>query len=216
LLVKQYNKIKYKKQLEALELQKKLQQERSRISRDLHDNIGAYTSALIAGINQLKNEEGRKEENISELNDYASNIMGYLRETIWVLNNQHLTFTAFSDRFKNYAGRIVKNYPQLRLQFHEKIENERELSPQISLNLFRVMQEALQNACKHADASAIEINFSSDQKIELSVVDNGKGIGNTKRDDSYGMANMQERANEIGFSFTIESGSGTKVMLTES
>jgi signal transduction histidine kinase len=51
----------------------------------------------------------------------------------------------------------------------------------------------------------------------MSVADNGKGISGDKRDDSYGMANMQERAGEIGFNFTIrsENGSGTKLMLTE-
>ena len=217
LIVQQYNKAKYRKELQQLQVQKELQQERSRISRDLHDNIGAYTSALIAGINQLKNDESNKEENITELNDYASSIMGYLRETIWVLNKSHLTFTAFSDRFKNYAGRIIKNYPHLSLQFHEQIENERELSPQFSLNLFRIMQEALQNACKHADASVVKISFSSNHNIQLNITDNGKGINSEKRDDSYGLQNMNERAKEIGFELDISSqaGRGPTVLLTE-
>ena len=216
LLVQQYNKTRYRKQLRQLEMQKELQQERNRISRDLHDNIGAYTSALIAGINQLTRDDNNKQENIADLNDYASSIMGYLRETIWVLNNQRLTFTAFADRFKNYAGRILKNYPQVSLHFGEHIEKERELTPQVSLNLFRVMQEALQNACRHAEASVVKISFTSTHRIQIDIADNGTGMKGEKREDSYGLQNMKERANEIGFDLTIRSktGAGTTIVLT--
>jgi signal transduction histidine kinase/ligand-binding sensor domain-containing protein len=217
LIAQQFNKAKYRKQLQVLQTQKELQQERNRISRDLHDNIGAYTSALIAGINQLKTNPENKEQQFAELNEYASNIMGYLRETIWVLSHEQLTLTAFTDRFKNYAIRIVKNYPTLSVGFEVKINSERQLHPQVSLNLFRILQEALQNACKHADATEIKVSIFSAAKTSFIVADNGKGITEAARNDSYGLKNMQSRASESGFEIIITSvdNEGTQVTLKE-
>lgn len=213
-IVHQINLQRKRKRLQQLQVQKQLQQERERISRDLHDNIGAYTSALIAGINRIKAADEKNDE-LKELSEYAGSIMGYLRETIWVLNNEHITLTAFTDRFKNYATRIVKNYPALTVVFKINIETERELSPQQSLNLFRIMQEALQNACKHAQAAAINITVSSTAKIEIAVADDGKGLLQNNSGDSYGLQNMKQRAAEINFTLQLLSQQGTTVLLTE-
>ena len=217
LITLQYNRIRYKKKLRALQLQKELQDERARISRDLHDNIGAYTSALIAGIHQLKSVEAVQETYVDELHDYASNIMGYLRETIWVLNHEQLTLTAFVDRFKTYATRINKYYQHQELQFTTLIADERVLTPQISLNLFRVLQEALQNACKHSGATHIHIHFIQTKKLQFMIEDNGKGFEQDRIDQGFGLQNMQARANEIGFQFSIESKEqeGTRILLEE-
>lgn len=212
--VQQINRQRRQKREQQAQVQKQLQQERERISRDLHDNIGAYTSALIAGVNRIK-KTGENADELKELNEYAGSIMGYLRETIWVLNNEHITLTAFTDRFKNYAARIIKNYPGLAVSFNISIEKERELSPQQSLNLFRMMQEALQNACKHAHATAITITVASAEKIKITVADNGKGITSTNNGDSYGLQNMQQRAAEINFSFELADDNGTTVILQE-
>ncbi len=217
LITLQYNRIRYKKKLQALQLQKELQDERARISRDLHDNIGAYTSALIAGIHQLKSVDAVQDDYVDELHDYASNIMGYLRETIWVLNHEQLTLTAFVDRFKTYATRINKYYQHQEMQYTTVIEEERVLTPQISLNLFRVLQEALQNACKHAGASHIHIHFIQKKRMLFIIEDNGKGFEQDRIDQGFGLQNMQARANEIGFQFSIESKheEGTRILLEE-
>ncbi len=216
LIVRQISRQRKRKRQQLAQVQKELQLERERISRDLHDNIGAYTSALIAGINRIKATDEKNDE-LKELSEYAGSIMGYLRETIWVLNNEHITLTAFTDRFKNYATRIIKNYPGLAVLFTVTIEKERELSPQQSLNLFRIMQEALQNACKHAGATAITITVTATEKTAIAVADNGKGIIENNSGDSYGLQNMQQRAAEINFNFGIQSSghAGTTVLLHE-
>jgi signal transduction histidine kinase/ligand-binding sensor domain-containing protein len=207
-----YNKQKYRKQIQLLQTQKELQKERERIGRDLHDNIGAYTSALIAGLNQL---ESKNVNHLEDLKDYAGNIMGYLRETIWVLHNEQLNITAFADRFKNYAIKISKNYPMIELSFNEAISNDKTLSPQIMLNLFRILQEALQNAFKHAKATEISIYTCSDTKILFKIKDNGVGFLDQSKTDNYGLKNMQQRALEIGFLFAIENDKGTVVTIAE-
>jgi ligand-binding sensor domain-containing protein/two-component sensor histidine kinase len=215
-IIRWYVRAKQKKQRRELLVQQQLQQERERISRDLHDNIGAYTSALIAGINAMKNGAERRVEDIDELSDYAANIMTYLRETIWVLHHEKLSITAFADRFKAYAVRIMKNYPGINLSFSEELLKDRTLFPQVSLNMFRLLQEALQNACKHAGASCIEVGWKSNEEISIYVKDNGKGIEEKLLTEGYGLQNMRQRAREIGFGFSCRSDSGgTLVLFTE-
>lgn len=212
-----YNKNRIRRKNRELLAQQQVQQERDRIGRDLHDNIGAYTSALIAGLNRLDPVSEKQLQQKEELSNYAANIMGYLRETIWILHHQHLTLTAFVNRFRNYAYKIASHYPDLSIRVEEDITVDTDMQPQVLLNCFRVLQEALQNACKHARASVIVIRVTRQDHIILEVKDNGTGLASPKTEDSYGLTNMRQRAAEIGYELAIVSqpGSGTAVRLTE-
>ena len=207
------NKYRQKK---LVQVQQKIQDERTRISRDLHDNIGAYTTALIAGIDQIKHVS-KDIDNLDDLSDYAKSIMDYLRETIWVLNHEKISIVDFTDRFKNYAVKILKHYPQVSLSFVTDLENGRELAPELSLNLFRIMQEALQNACKHSSASEILIGFNSKNKLHFFVKDNGIGFSTNTESAGNGIYNMRKRAAEINFDFTLvnELTGGLAIAITE-
>lgn len=215
-LYKRKQKRRRERKLYHQKIQQELKLERERISRDLHDNIGAYTSALISGIGRLNINSKIKEET-GDLYDYATNMMGYLRETIWVLNNEKLTLIAFTDRFKNYANRMVKNYENIQLKFNISLpENEQILTPAESLNLFRILQESLQNSCKHANATTITFGYNYNKKHKFWVNDNGKGFEPLTKENQYGLQNMQARCNEIGFQLNIDSNeSGTTIWLTE-
>ncbi|RYF91322.1 MAG: hypothetical protein EOO03_01655, partial [Chitinophagaceae bacterium] len=193
-----YNKRKFRQQLQALKMEKELHKERSRIGRDLHGNIGAYTSALIAGLNRIKPADELQHRSITDLKDYGSSIMGLLRETIWMLNAEELTVTAFADRFINYAMRINKNYPEIDFSFEEKISTDKKLQPAIMLHLFRILQEALQNACKHSEAGKIIIAIHSNETLEFMITDNGKGFDGNAARDHYGIDNMKDRAADAG------------------
>jgi len=217
LLVMEYNRRRYRRQLRQMQMEKELQGERERIGRDLHDNIGAYTSALIAGLNQLKATDEEQLKHVDDLKDYAVNIMGFLRETIWMLNSQTLIITAFADRFKNYALRISRNYPAVELKIAESIQQDKSLAPAVMLNLFRILQEGLQNAYKHAGASVISINIGSDAQVRFELSDNGTGFDEVQKTGHYGLMNMRQRAAEAGFTLHIESsgGKGTTLLITE-
>ena len=217
-VVQVYNRRKYRKRMRELEVKQQLQQERERIARDLHDNIGAHTSALIAGINRIKKHIGDQETEMEEMSAYARNMMGYLRETIWVLNQQNISLRDFCDRFIHYASQVIKHYPAIQITAGDPEGSDRVLAPGKSLHLFRMLQEALQNACKHADASHIAFHSSAHDKMVFSLSDNGKGMqaGNRNR-EAYGLQNMRQRAAEAGFVLEIDSapGTGTTIILRE-
>ena len=89
------NKKKYVKRLNQLRVKHQLENERKRISRDLHDNIGAYVTSLISKIDKLKNtpKDHFSEGSCADVRLDAENILALLRQTIWVLGNKETNIT---------------------------------------------------------------------------------------------------------------------------
>ncbi len=94
-----------------------------------------------------------------------------------------------------------------------------ELPASVEEGLYRIAQEALNNALKHATATSVTVYFrANDAKVELEVVDDGRGFDSSAIDDQRGMglASMQERAEKLGGLLAIDSGPGvgTKVKVS--
>ncbi len=211
-----YIKIKHRKKIREIEIEKTVQQERQRISRDLHDNIGAYATVLMASTEQLKMQtsEAVIQQSAENLSHNAQDIMSSLRETIWVLNNDVITISDFIDRFKLYAKKMLQNFADVQIKFKEKLDKDFKLSPAEALHLFRIMQEALQNTIKHAKPQNIIVSVESNKSIRISIKDDGKGFDKNNITNGNGLLNMQHRANEAGYQLNILSTeAGTEVTL---
>ncbi|HEX8334393.1 MAG TPA: two-component regulator propeller domain-containing protein [Segetibacter sp.] len=215
-LVRIYDKQKFKKQLLKLEIQQTVQQERQRISRDLHDNIGAHTTALIASVEQLHKKAVEKDvqQSAESVSENAKNIIGSLRETVWVLNKNAITITNFADRFILYAQKMLQNYPDVQRHFQEDLIKDITLTPVEALNIFRIMQEALQNALKHGNPKNISVLINSNDVVHVSVKDDGKGFDTASVVRGNGLYNMKYRAKEAGYELKILSDiNGTEIIL---
>lgn len=215
--VNEQNKKRYVKRLNALRVKNQIDSERKRIGRDLHDNIGAYVTSLISKIDLLKNSVTNEasESKFEDVRLDAEHILALLRQTIYVLANKETTLIALYDNFKSYALKFLQT-DNIRIIFEENVENNRKLDPSISSGIFRIMQEALQNIYKHANATMVEINVISKDKIIIFIKDNGKGFKEGELNFGYGIKNMKERALEIGFKFNIYSDvTGTTIELVE-
>ena len=209
-------KRKLKLQKQKLIAEQMVENERLRISRDLHDNIGAYTSALIAGLNNIPTQQTSKQT--ETLKEYAQNIMSNLRDSIWVLSSRNIVFTKFADRFKKYALTIIESYPNIELNFSENIKNNTVLPFNTTLQLFRILQEVLQNALKHANAKNINIFFEDEHQLSITIEDDGTGFEiEQTQNDSYGLSNIKERVKEIGYDVQINSEPtrGTKITIQQ-
>lgn len=208
-----------------LESQIRLQNERERISRDLHDNVGAQLSYIISNIDHILETQNVPKNRLNDVADTAKNAILNLRETIWAINNEQITVEDFYDRFKLYVRNQVKNRSDMRLVFGENIAHNHLLNPNQALNLYRICQEALNNILKHANATTIDIFIHANDSpyFQFFMHDNGVGFDSdeyTVREDSYGeggygLKNMKARAKEIGADFTIfsEKGKGTRIEL---
>ena len=193
------------------------EKERKRIAADLHDNMGAYATAIIANVDDMMvNKNIVNEPAFATLKANAGELMSNLRDTIWASNKERISLINISDRFKNYIQKIVKAYPQINIEITEAISCNPFFSPVQALNIFRILQEACTNALKHSNVNNIYIHFKSDEHFCINISDKGTGI----IDENYmgngnGINNMRLRAQEAGLHFSIQQNEpGVTVMIT--
>ena len=195
------------------------EKERKRISRDLHDNIGAYATVLLANTEQLiKQASGQSiQQSAENVSLNARNIMGSLQETIWVLNNDIITVTDFIDRFKIYSKKILQPFPEVQMRFKEEIIKNFEMSPAEALHIFRIMQEALQNALKYARPKNIIVIAESNENISITIKDDGTGFDKNNITFGNGLIYIKERAKEAGYNLHVTSTqAGTEIRVEKS
>ena len=185
----------------------KLQKEKERISRDLHDNVGGHLSYVLYSIDDMESDDKNKREQISKnINESVRTVISNLRETIWAINKEEINLYDLFDKLKIYARSMFKN-TSVKLVFFEKIEEDIALNSLLSLNLFRISQEIINNAFKHAKASELTILVSSNNGVEIMITDNGIGFkeGENSNNNSYGLSNIRSRAKESGIKINIFS-----------
>lgn len=219
-------KIRQAKAIQALEVQHKIQLERERISRDLHDNVGTQLSLIsknIEGaIDPSQNiSDTERLQNLSAISLTSKEVIFTLRETIWALNKEEISLEELSDKLKAFSQKVFALNRNCHLLFNENITDEKVvLSPSEAIHLFRICQEAITNSLKYANARAIDITINSEKgRYSICISDDGIGFetGITKTTAHYGLENMKFRADEIACDFNIDTmpGKGTKISISK-
>jgi len=195
--------------------------ERKRIAADLHDNIGAYASAIADNIEDIENRKLIADtSSLQTLKNNAGEIVSSLRDTIWAFNKEAVNLTGISDRLKLYLQKIQPSYPGINITLEEKILGEKKLSPVQALHTFRIVQEAINNALRHSGGDKILVYIEGTEAFfDLSVRDNGSGFDpSSKKNAGNGLTNMKSRAAEAGYILEIYENEpkGTVVRLHSS
>lgn len=207
---------------QELRTQQKIQKERERISRELHDNVGSQITNLITGIeisnlHVKKNQQDRALSLLENLDSDARSAMTDLRETIWLLDKEEVEFGIFLDHLKGFVKRQEHYLKGIKVDIQSDLDPKKLLNPTQSLNLTRIIQEALNNARKYADATSFDITFTQKPtRILVTLVDNGSGIDSENNlEQGNGLKNMRERTEEIGGRIVIQSSAdtGTSIIL---
>ncbi|MCU0441696.1 MAG: histidine kinase [Bacteroidia bacterium] len=218
-----YNLRQQRKLQRELELQQKLEQERLRISRDLHDNVGAQLSYLITNVEWMLQHPDRlteqdEQQRLQAMSEAGRNAILTLRQTIWAISNTSLKVDDFADRFKQFALKMLEFDRTIHVHFTEQILPNKVLSPAVALNVFRVCQEAFNNCLKHAQSKNVHIHFQSDEKalLAFSIKDDGIGFDweQAKQKGHYGLINMEARAKETNAELIVASEPGKGTVLT--
>lgn len=190
--------------------------ERKRIAADLHDNLGAYAASIVSNLDFIEPVTDNLGSAVQELRNNSQAIVAQLNDTIWALKKDALSLTAISDRIKIFIQRIQNSYPTVAMNVTEKIDYDRMLTPSHAFHLFRIVQEAINNALKHSKGRKVDIiieNTASHWKI--TIADNGAGIMQQSKDGN-GLINMKERVKETGWNieWLSERGRGTSVIIS--
>jgi len=198
--------------------------ERNRIAAELHDNLGSRLSYMSSNMNFLLNappvlSEEEKNKRLGQLNETAKNTITDLRETIWALKKENVEIEELADRLKSYAQNQLSYKVNMKLNVREKLDVKIILSPAEALNIFRIFQEAINNAVKYSNAGEILLSVITESSswYRISVSDNGQGFDtNVLYQGHYGLENMRKRAKEIKVILEITSikNNGTTVILS--
>lgn len=207
-------KLAYKEDLE-----KELHEERMRISRELHDNIGAQMAIVKRSINFMIEQSDRispeqTKNKMIALESISSQINQELRDTIWAVQNEQIDVAGFFTRLKTYVFQLVGPDSLLRVTYAQSGQMNTLLGPFTALNLHRICQETINNIIKHAEAKEIHILLtSSASTLKISITDNGKGYDMNNVNEGYGLGNIRKRAEQIGaiVIFTSTPGSGSSM-----
>lgn len=189
--------------------------ERKRIAADLHDNLGAYGAALNANIETLSGQIDTHSAPLQQIQTNVRSIVSEIGNTIWVLQKEAQELIDVFDKAKRWAQQLADNYPAIQLQFAEKYEQDWMLTPTQALHIYHLLQESINNACKHSGASIITVRLKADAGgWQLSVTDNGRGFDPRAPHHGNGIRHLHQRAAQAALQLQINSGpGGTQVVL---
>ena len=220
--VQQKQEFELQSAIAQIENQNKLHEQRLAISRDLHDNIGAQLTFIISSVENLKfgfpTMENSIKNHLTKISDFTKTTIVELRDTIWAMNANEFTFDDLSSRIYNFIEKAqsAKESTTFKFTVDESLKNSK-FSSLEGVNLYRTIQEAVNNAIKYADANEVSIQVQPiENGITIGISDNGKGFDLDTIDLGNGIVNMQKRIEEIGGVFKIKSelDKGTQITIS--
>ena len=203
----------------SLALQETLQKERERISKDLHDHLGSNLVTIVAQVDNLETKLQRSayaeaSKTVLQLSFQTREIMTVLRETIWAVNENEHTLESFIIRIRTFLQRLFENSP---VTWHVNLDEQYfvKISPNQSLQLFRILQEASQNIHKHSKATEAHYDFIAHKEmLYITIRDNGIGFnGRANIDHSSGLINIQHRVAVLKGEIEFQSSNGAIVVI---
>jgi nitrate/nitrite-specific signal transduction histidine kinase len=204
-------------------------EERERIAREMHDSLAqvlGYVMTKAQAVQELlrRGQTDKASAQVAQLNDAARAAYADVREGILALRTSVGSERGLLDALQEFLDRW-KEQSDVDAELHVCPEGTclEKLSPVAELQLLRIVQEALANVRKHADAKHVEVRIGEDtESIETVIADDGRGFDpdSPSRDGNdrmphFGLTTMRERAESVGGTLRISSApsSGTRVIV---
>lgn len=212
--------------LHRLRLQKLLHIERvrSRLARDLHDDMGSTLSTINIlsnmALQQKSFDETKSKEYMSTINSSTSQMMEAMDDIVWSINPANDNLAKIITRMKETAGAILE--PR-QIEYHFEVPPavpELRLSMETRREIFLIFKEALNNIIKYADCTEVVFTFTKKGNSFILIInDNGKGFQTPVSESAVrgnGLKNMEKRAANINglLSVKSETGKGTTIQLS--
>jgi signal transduction histidine kinase len=211
-----YNRQTKLKLKQEFDKQLALQNQRKKLTADLHDDIGATLSSLQLNSSianrTLENNSSKASEILHTIETQAKELSEKVGDIIWSMNNED-AFGTFSDRIKTYTNQIL-DYTTIDYKINIDDQVDGFITDSImKKNLILICKETINNAVKYSKANLliIECNIQADN-IHVNIKDNGIGF-ETKNTKGNGLINMQQRVAELNGTLRIisELNKGTQI-----
>ena len=196
--------------LAIIKTQNRLQEQRLRISRDLHDNIGSQLTFIISSVDNLKfitkDATPVLKEKLQNISSFTSDTIFQLRDTIWAMNKNKITLEDLHTRVLSFIEKAKQATENIEFHLNQEVEGELDFSSLKGINLFRVLQEGINNAIKYSEASNITITINKeDDELNVYIIDDGVGFDMKTVTLGNGLSNMEKRMSEVDGAVKINS-----------
>jgi signal transduction histidine kinase len=199
-----------------LEKHKAIEKERTRISMEIHDDLGAgLTSIRYLAAGLTGDSVAATQEKLSKIVSSSSELIENMNDIVWTMKSDNNPVTETLSYIRKHAAEQLENAGiNYQFQFQDIIPFD--LTNEQKRNLLLISKESIHNVIKHAHATQVYFNVSIENNLLcLSIADNGRGITeNTNRTIGNGLKNMKERATEMGGHLEIINQNGTTIKLT--
>ncbi|MBX3238459.1 MAG: hypothetical protein KIT80_06700 [Chitinophagaceae bacterium] len=199
------SKKRYRRKLKRLQEEHSLQLERERIAMELHDNVGSQLTYLINKIEDDYPMLADKKE-AGRLSGFARRAMQELRETIWALDKKEMMLHDLEYKIMQLIDRLSNENNRIRYHGTGGHSDRVSLKALQTLNIYRIIQEALNNALKYSEAETISVYVDTEGRmLNIKVTDDGKGFDAKEISRGYGLRNMRKRALEMNATIDVQS-----------
>ncbi len=202
----------HKKQLKEIAI-------RNKISRDLHDDIGATLSSIrIYGelANTVIDEKpDQSKAMIGKITEQSKHLMQRMGDVIWSMKSSEESNNSFTARIKNYSSELLAPKDIVCEIDIDETMCSRISNPITRKNILLIVKEAMNNIAKYSGATEASISFRQDaERVVLKISDNGKGFTGTESMNGNGLGNMRQRCEQCNGKFDIHSVPGNGVTIT--
>ena len=191
------------------------QEERERISADIHDELGSgmTTIRLMSEIAKNKMKENIPVE-IEKISNSSNEVLNKMNAIIWSMNSSNDTLDSLISYIRAYATEYFDGTPiECKVTMPEAIPLT-EINGDKRRNVFLCVKESLNNVLKHSMASRVKIDIEANHHLKIKIADNGVGIDQEKiRRFGNGLKNIERRMKGIGGSYSISANNGTETKL---
>ena len=211
----------YKKLIENSAVAQKLtiEQERTRMAREIHDTLAHTLTTSIIQLEACKRvallDPVRLPAELEKAQELSRSGLNDVKRTIKALRPQVMEDKSFFDSILSIINDTMEN-TKVHITLNNSLPQDIKLTSQIEVAIFRVIQESITNSIRHGQAGGIEITIKQENNmLQLSIVNDGKGCPNIKR--GYGMQGIKERIESLSgsaeFSSSHAKGFKTKVSI---
>jgi two-component system, NarL family, sensor histidine kinase UhpB len=195
------------------ELLRVQEEERRAIARELHDEFAQQLTAIDAEAAALKYvavDQPAAIESLQSIRTGSQNLMKMVRGRLEQLRPEVLDEFGIVSAIEDLCNQFEHNYPELSLSVD--LPSELSMSDELSIALFRILQESLTNIARHAEASRVDVGIylrseDFERYLDVTVADDGKGGAVTKeRNRGFGLLGMRERVESLGGEFKLAEG----------
>lgn len=207
-----------RRHLARIEQEHALEQERARIARDLHDELGSSLTRIALRADRLKRRSEKSEfgPGLSQLARQARRLTGELESIIWTVNPRNNSLDRFASFVRQFALRFFQETEiQCSVRGGAAIPAWT-IAPEVQHHLLSATKEALTNVLKHSQAGAVTLELDcAGGRFTTRIRDNGIGfkVGAAEHSERNGLANIASRLREIGGALEIRSSAdgGTEI-----